>query len=126
MSTDQIAIAETYRGVPIHANQPRERIATIVKPAIDVVCGMTDAEALAAYAADPANPPEARLLAAARCEASFAIAAEERRSRPAVDLDRLHAAVAGLDSVTWRDPDWYCSLLDDACTAARRDPPLPD
>jgi hypothetical protein len=124
--SDSIAIAETYRGVPIHADQPRDRIERVVRPAIDTVSTMTDAEVLAAYAADAANPPEARLLAAARCEAAFSIAVDERRSRPNIDVDALRASVAGLDSAIWRDPNRYCSLLDDARTAARRDPPLSD
>src|SRR5690349_17629393 len=61
---DAIPIVETYRGVGIHANQPRERIEKVLRPAIDYVHELGDLDDLAAYARDAANPPEARLFAA--------------------------------------------------------------
>lgn len=109
---DRIPIAEFYRGVGVHDSQPRRRIDLVVKPAIDKVHEMNDVEALFAYAGDILNPPEARLLAAAKAEASWQIAADERRVRPDINLDKLHARVAGLNSRRWRNPWAYCSLLD--------------
>ena len=42
----------------------------------------------------------------------YELAAEERRNRPIVNLDRVRATVAGLDSIVWRDPDCYGTLLE--------------
>jgi hypothetical protein len=109
---DAIPKLGTHRGVPIHDCQPAERIERVVKPEIDVVFEMSSIDALFAYAADISRPPEARLFAAAKCESSWTLAAEERRVRPDLNLDSLRALVAGLDSVKWRDPDFYCCLLD--------------
>lgn len=114
---DRIPIVETYRGVGIHDQQPRERIDGVVKPAIDRVLGIGDVKRLAEYAADTGNPPEARLLASARIEAMWELAAESRELRPDIDLVVVKASVAGLQSVRYRHPEYYGSLLD------RRDPP---
>jgi hypothetical protein len=108
---DRIPTVETYRGVGIHAFQPADRIRHVVKPAIDAVYGMSDAGSLAAYVEDPTLPPEARLLAAARCEALWELAAENRAARPNVDKMLLRAHTAGLTSLRWIDPRHYGSLL---------------
>jgi hypothetical protein len=50
------------------------------------------------------------------------LAAEERRLRPTISLERLRAATAGLGSRRWRDPDRYASLLD--CGGIEREVPL--
>jgi hypothetical protein len=102
----------TYRGVPLHDFQPRARIEKVVKPAIDEVFGIADPEKLFTYAANNQNPPEARLFAAARCEACHQLAAESRVARPAIDLQLLRAHVAGLGSRQWVDPKHYTSVLD--------------
>lgn len=116
-------VEEHYRGVKVHALQPSERIASVVKPEIDRVFMMTDAADLAEYAGDAHHSPESRLFASARVEALWQLAAEGRAVRPAVNLDRLRASVAGLDSLTWIDPWRYGSLLDrDHCV--ERDRPL--
>ena len=106
-----IPTIEEYRGVGIHGDQPRDRIEAIVKPEIDRVLAMKDLGALFDFAGDVSKSPEARLLAAAKCKATFQIAVVERKKRPAVTLELIDATVAGLDSMEWRDPAAFCSLL---------------
>lgn len=123
MTADQrLPIAGSHRGVDLFADQPAERIEHVVNPAIDQVLGMASAIGLVEYAGDAQHPPEARLLAAARVEALWQLAAEGRAVRPLVDLDRLRASVAGLDSVTWVDPWRHGSLLDSTGAADRAEP----
>jgi hypothetical protein len=122
---DAIEIVELYRGVGLESDQPRERIEHVVKPQIDIVHDIDDPEQLLAYANNARNPPEARLLAAAKCQAAFEISTEERRLRPPIDMDRLRASTAGLGSRRWRDPWRFCSLLD-AAGGVPREEPLPD
>jgi hypothetical protein len=88
---DVIEIVELYRGVGIESDQPRERIEHVVKPQIDIVHDIDDPDQLLAYADNARNPPEARLLAAAKCEAAFEISTEERRLRPPIDMERARA-----------------------------------
>jgi hypothetical protein len=125
-----IPIVEVYRGVGIEDGQPVERIECVVKPQIDRVHTLEGIEQLAAFAADVGNAPEARLFAAAKVEILFELSIEERRIRPAVDLLQVRAAVAGLASRKWRDPDRYASLLDQsrpgAAGAVEREQPLND
>jgi hypothetical protein len=108
---DRIPVIAHHRGVGIHADQSPARI-RIVKAAIDRVGRTSNILQLADFAADSRQPPEARLFAASKLEVEYELAAEERRNRPIVDLERVRATVAGLDSVVWRDPDRYASLLD--------------
>ena len=122
--SEAIPIVETYRAVGIHDFQPAERIADVVKPSIDAVYCMSDPIALADYAADSGNPPEARLFAAARCEAAWQLAAEDRSVRPRVDMVKVRVSVAGLDSLTWINPDRYTTLLDPSDSAPMRETPL--
>ena len=121
-STDAIRIIETYKNVGIHDLQPRERIEAVVKPEIDIVAEMVDPLKLFAFALDPLRAPEARLAAAARCEAAAGIATARRERGPAVDIDKLHAAVAGLDSQVWRSPVYYGSDLDHRPGVLREEP----
>jgi len=107
----QIPTIATHRGIGIHDHQSPARI-EIVKRAIDRVALMSDILELADFAADRRQPPEARLFAASKIEVAYEVATEERRNRPIIDLDRVRATVAGLDSLEWRDPDRYASLLD--------------
>jgi hypothetical protein len=106
----QIPTVARHRGVGIHDQQSAARI-KIVKRAIDRVAAMSDVSELVAFVADMMEPPEARLFAASKIEAQFELSTEERRVRPDVDMERIHAFVAGLDSVEWRDPDHFGSLL---------------
>lgn len=106
-----IPIMATHRGVGIHDHQSPARI-RVVKVAIDRVAKMSDILELVDFAGDSRQPPEARIFAATKVEVEYQVAAEERRNRPIVDLDRVRASVAGLDSIEWRDPRRYASLLD--------------
>jgi hypothetical protein len=108
---DDIPAAESYRGIRIHDWQPETRIRNIVRPAIDAVLAQDGLEALAAVAMDISNPPEARLLAAAKLEAAFNRAVEEHRERPNIDVAYIKSCVAIANSRHWRDPDRYASLL---------------
>ena len=123
---DAIPTVGAYRGIGIHSQQPVERIDYVVKPALDQVLVLADEHDLFAVARDPAQPPEARLLAAAKITAMHEMAAEARQNRPGVDLAKVRAAVAGLNSQRWRDRRRYCSLLDfDQRRAMKREEPLP-
>jgi hypothetical protein len=113
----------THRGIGIHDQQSAARI-RVVKAAIDRVARMSALMELVDFAGDVQQPPEARMFAASKVEAEYSLAADDRRNRPAIDLDRLRAVVAGLDSLTWRSPWWYGTLLDHDGTARER--PLPD
>jgi hypothetical protein len=131
--SNRIPIVEVYRGVGIHDQQPADRIERIVKPEIDAVYDMRDLEALYEFAGDVARCPEARLFSAAKIEALWQQATEERWRRPDIDLETVRAHVAGLDSATWRSPWVYGTLLDTpsapGCSrpgAAKRDFPLDD
>ena len=99
---DDFPIIDRHCGVGIHDFQTPARIATIVKPAIAAVAGMNDVFGLADYAANYLKPPEARLFAAAKVEAAHAIATDERRVRPDVDLEKVRASVAGLRDLRHR------------------------
>ena len=124
MDGDQIPVVEVYRGVGIEDQQPPERV-ELVKCAIDHVHRMSGADELVDYADDARHPPEARMLAGARAEALWELAAEERRLRPGISLEKLRASTAGLGSRRWRDPWRYCSLLD-ADGGVERERPLDD
>ena len=80
---------------------------------------------LADFAADPQQPPEARLFAANKVQVEYQVAAEERRNRPIIDLDVVRCTVAGLDSVVWRNP-WYFGSLLDAADGVPREQSLDD
>jgi hypothetical protein len=122
---DQIPIIETYRGVGIHCDQPPARVA-VVKSAIDFVHTVKDPQKLEQIARDPGFPPEVRLHTAAKIEALFEMATENREQRPRINLDRVRASVAALDSLWWRSPDFYASDLDPTTHAVRREVRLPD
>lgn len=111
MNDDAIPIIEVYRGVGLHDQQPPKRVDE-VRRAIDAVYDQHDLDRLLEIAGDPIWPPEARLFAAAKLEATHQIAADERKVRPAIDLALVHAKVAGLNSNSWRHQRYYASLLD--------------
>lgn len=108
---DRLPISEEYRGVGIHAGQPPARVA-VVKAAIDAVYALSNPTRLLAYLETSANPPEARLFAAARLRAAHELAAESRIGRPKMDMTYVAACAAGLESRTWQHPRKYTSLLD--------------
>lgn len=109
---DDMPTVEEHRGVSIHDFQPAERIEAVVKPAIDAVFGLGGGLALLAYARNAQHPPEARLLAAARIEAIWQLAAENREVRLAVHPDKARSATGALDSLHWADPRNYGTLLE--------------
>jgi hypothetical protein len=119
---ERIPTIASHRGIGIHDCQSPARI-RVVKAAIDRVARMKDVLELADFAAASQQPPEARMFAANKVEVEYELAAEERRNRPIIDLDRVRATVAGLNSRTWRDPDRYASLLDH--DGVEREEPLP-
>jgi hypothetical protein len=119
----QIRTIAVHRGIGIHDHQSPARI-RIVKAAIDRVARMSDILKLTDFAADPQQPPEARLFAANKVEVEYQLSAEERRNRPTIDLDRVRASVAGLDSVEWRSPVVYGTDLEDG--GVEREEPLDD
>jgi hypothetical protein len=121
---DRIPTIASHRGIGIHDYQSPARI-RVVKAAIDRVARMSDILELADFAADRQQPPEARMFAANKVEVEYELAAEERRNRPIIDLDRVRATVAGLDSVVWRSP-WHFSSLLDAAAGVPREEPLDD
>ena len=119
----EIPIVAEHRGVGIHDNQSPARI-RVVKAAIDRVARLKDVLELVDFAADPRQPPEARLFAASKIEVEYEMAAAERRNRPLVDLDKVRASVAGLDSVVWRSPAVYGTDLENG--GVEREQPLDD
>ncbi len=120
---DKIPTIGTYRGVGLHDQQSPERL-DVVRAAIDQVFDVVDIRELLKIAASPRWPPEARLLAAAMLEAMMQIAADERKVRPNIDLVRVRAAVAGVDSMRWRDRLHFASMLDHG-PAPGEDSPVP-
>jgi hypothetical protein len=110
MNTDEIPSNGEYRGVRLHVFQDESRL-DVVRRDIDDCFALDDAAALFTFAGDICRAPEARLLAAARVEALFAVAAERRISRPDVDLDKLGALVAGLSSLLWISSEFYGTVL---------------
>ena len=106
--SDRIPVIASHRGVNIHADQSPARI-QVVRAAIDRVAQMSDILELADFAADVRQPPEVRLFACAKIEIEYQLSAEERRNRPIIDLQKVRASVAGLDSVVWRSPVVYGS-----------------
>jgi hypothetical protein len=109
-----IPIVRHYRGVGIEDQQSEERIKSVVEREIDLVLDrLSTATELYAFARSPLNCPEARQLAARKIEASWAIAAEDRRSRPqGITLDQVRSAICGLGNQNWRSTTEYCSALD--------------
>jgi hypothetical protein len=120
----KIPITEEYRGVGIQEWQSPERVDT-VKREIDAVYDLKSADALYRFAEESSKSPEARLFAAAKVEALFKVAAQDRTARPRIDLLRLRAVVAGLDSLVWVDYTRH-GTIGDASNAVLREIPLND
>ena len=126
MTIGEIPCVEYYQGVGIHDCQPRERIEGKVIPALDFVFALDDVAALLDFCGDASKPPEARQLAGVKLLAMYHIAAEERRTRPAIDPDHVWALFAGLDSQAWRSKRCYGTILDEGPDAELRECPLPE
>lgn len=111
MKNDAIPTDGDHRGVALHAAQSLERLA-VVRTDIDLVFSKSEPTDLIAIARNPSYAPESRLFAAAKLTALHSMAVERREVRPpGIDIDFVKAIVAGVDSVKWRDPNHYCSLL---------------
>jgi hypothetical protein len=121
--SDRIPISTTHRGIGVHDCQSPARI-EVVRGAIDHVARLSDILELADFAADVQQPPEARMFAASKIEVEYERSAEERRSRPIIDLQKVRASVAGLDSAAWRSPVVYGTDLENG--GVEREEPLPD
>lgn len=110
----------------IFANQSAKRVA-LVKREIDKIGMISDLERLFAIAGDPSFCPEGRLLAAARCIAGIELRTERREARPDISREDIEACTAGLASLRWAHPHYYCSDLDTHPErAAKREEPLLD
>ena len=109
---DRIPAVELYRECRIHDQQSPVRIET-VKREIDRVFDIADPQRLFEICGDVGWSPEARLLCAARLMGIWELATEGRAPRPVgITLELIKARTAGIDSVRWRDPDRFCSMLD--------------
>jgi hypothetical protein len=125
---DAIPVVGFHRGVGLHDQQSAERLDE-VRRAIDRVFDQHDHIELLGIARSPAWPPEARLFAAAKLQAVYELAAQDREKRPFIDLARVEASVAGLNSQNWRDPWYYASMLDQRLPGVvwvKREEPLLD
>jgi hypothetical protein len=122
VTTGKIPIIATHHGVGIHDQQAPDRVA-VVKAAIDQVYAIRTAAKLLAYLKEVEHPPEARLFARAKLQALHDLA-REKRARHSIDLELADAFVTALDSIAWRDPLYFCSLMDPRSGAVPREEPL--
>jgi hypothetical protein len=133
---DVIPSNETYRDVPIAADQPRVRIDSVVIPEINLVYGHAhDLRWLREYFAHPGNAPEARFLAAVLVRSAFDLAVKERRERPteisASDFDLADGFVRLLSGKRARSSIHYALRFDTQVApgqkrSAPREVPLAD
>src|SRR5262249_60804368 len=121
-----VPLCGSHKGVVIHAGASAKRV-RLVRAEIDAIARTSDLVRLFEIAADCSWSPEARLFAGARCIAGLELATERREAKPNIGREDVNARIAGLDSVGWRDPLRYCSLLDARSElAAKRERPLDD
>jgi len=126
MKADRIPIVGTHRGIGLHDCQSAERL-ELVRAAIDRVFHMENILDLVDFAADRLQPPEARMYAASKVKALYELAAERRENRPEVNLDRVRASVAALDSAGVRSKWRYTSIYDPYHDrAVERETPIED
>lgn len=114
MNDELIPIEGEHRGVGLHSGQSKARL-TVVRRDIDRAHALQDIEDLVPFADDPANAPEARLLARAKALAILDDAVERRapRSRTAtLSRERIKASAAGCGSRRWQSRTHFASLLD--------------
>jgi hypothetical protein len=116
--SDRIPTIGAYRGVPLHDFQDDDRINDVVKPGIDAVHALNDAESLYDYACNFRHSAEARLFAAAKVKAIFETRAGSHEHRGNVDMDMLRARTSSLDSLIWTDTCRYFGGLCDATARA--------
>ena len=87
---------------------------------------LSDIRQLFAITKTPRWSPEARLAASGQIRALWALAAEDRRQRPDIDLELVDAYIGGLDIEGWRHPWRFCCLAEGDSAAALRDEELPE
>ncbi|MER9005911.1 hypothetical protein NKI15_19970 [Mesorhizobium sp. M0862] len=109
--SDKIPTVGEYRGIGLHNHQDAERLA-LVRREIDTVFDLDDIALLVEVCASPEWSPESRLLAAAKLKARHQLAAEDRLTRPAFDMDYVIACTGSLDSQYWRSPTHFGSLIE--------------
>lgn len=117
---DQIPTSGHHRGVRLHAGQSPRRL-TVVRADIDAALNLPTVDELMAFAGEVLRAPEARLLAGALLEARHAAATSNRDATP-VNIDLVRAVTAGLNSVGWRDPFAFGTLLDPRPAVQRPEP----
>lgn len=114
MSSDEIPTHGEYRGVGLHIDQDEARLAAVRRD-IDRAHDLQDLEALVAFADDPGNAPESRLLARAKALATLDERVERRATRARaseLSRERIIASTSACCSMHWRSPWHYGSLLD--------------
>ena len=123
----KIECSESYRSVGLHPGQSPERLAQ-VRREIDQVFELEEVGALMSWIEDVSKSPEARVLAGAMVEAIFQLAVDERRERPAIDVERVQAITAPLSSTIWIDPNFHCAIFEsdgwDGRMPVRRERPI--
>ena len=123
-----IPIIGYHRGIGLHDMQDEPRL-EVVRRDIDDALALNDVRDLFELSRDCSRSPEARLAAAERIKAIWALYEEKRRARPAsgITIEDVEAAVGGLDSAAWRDP-WHYGVLADPCLGSpgpvKRETPL--
>jgi hypothetical protein len=116
----------------LHDCQPEKRL-VLVRAEIDKVFLISDPHELFNIAKDVMWSPEARLFAKSKIEAIWDSKTDNREPRPrGITLEQFRAHTAGLNSITWRDPVFFGSMLDypkhgtpGARKPPRRERPLP-
>jgi hypothetical protein len=112
--SDEIPIIALHRGIGLHDQQEPPRL-DLVRREIDQVFEIIDdPQELFEIAGNFLWAPESRLFASAKLKALHELNTEERVARSGIDLTMLRARVAGLNSLRWRNPVYFCSALDAA------------
>ena len=108
-SDDVVDCCEVYRNRGLHVGQSPERLA-LVRGEIDRICEITSAQRLFEIVADRRWSPEARALAAARCEAAAELSRQRRDGGVDIDIELLRAHAVNAVTRRWRSRDFYCSM----------------
>jgi hypothetical protein len=112
IAADEIPFVGFHRRIGLHDHQSPARL-DIVRAELDTVIGMSDIDELASWARDISRSPESRLLSGSKAIAILQNVGEQRQRRPrGLSVAQIEALTAGLNSKTWRDPEFFCCLLD--------------
>jgi hypothetical protein len=118
---DMIPVIGFHRGIGLHDQQTPERLRLVCREIDHILDDVNDVHELVEWAGAPRNSPESRLLAEAKVMAMYSSAADARESRPPIDILRLRATTAGVNSRQWRSPRIYGSTLDERRGPANED-----